>query len=202
MFWSFVSITQFSNFLVMSEQNWKLLFGIFELWKLSYNGILVNTRIFGTHDQREVMSLFFFFSPPYFFSPFFCTDSLNSFFFFFLFSFFFLFLSFFLLHRLTLTAIFFLLLHSFSFFSSSQKHMGNFIKKKKNTWVPISQTHKHMILIIHTVFSHSPSGFFFSIWLSQIQVIFSTGCLVGGLRSEMGLVWWCCWETKPRWRET
>ena len=57
-----------------------------------------------------------------------------------------------------------------------------------------------MILIIHTVFSHSPSGFFFSIWLSQIQVIFSTGCLVGGLRSEMGLVWWCCWETKPWWR--
>ena len=125
----------------------------------------------GPTIKEKSCPYFFFFSPPYFFSHFFCTDSLNSFFFFFLFSFFFLFLSFFLLHRLTLTAIFFLLLHSFSFFSSSQKHMGNFIKKKKNTWVPISQTHKHMILIIHTVFSHSPSGFFFSIWLSQIQKI-------------------------------
>ena len=101
MFWSFVSITQFSNFLVMSEQNWKLLFGIFELWKLSYNGILVNTRIFGTHDQREVMSLFFFFFSAL------------------------LFLSF-LLHRLTQQLLFlfsFFLLLSFSFFlSSSQTH--------------------------------------------------------------------------------
>ena len=203
MFWSFVSITQFSNFLVMSEQNWKLLFGIFELWKLSYNGILVNTRIFGTHNQREVMSLlFFFFFSSLFFLSFLLhrlTQELL-----FLFSFFLLLsFSFFLSSSQTHSnGHFFLLLHSFSFFSSSQKHMGNFIKKKKNTWVPISQTHKHMILIIHTVFSHSPSGFFFSIWLSQIQVISSTGCLVGGLRSEMGLVWWCCWETKPRWRKT
>ena len=160
----------------MSEQNWKLLFGIFELWKLSYNGILVNTRIFGTHDQREVMSLFFFFSPPYFFSPFFCTDSLNSFFFFFLFSFFFLFLSFFLLHRLTLTAIFFLLLHSFSFFSSSQKHMGNFIKKKKtrgyqflkpiNTWY---WSYIQCFHIPHLGFSFQ-SGCLRSKWFFQLGV--------------------------------
>ena len=25
---------------------------------------------------------------------------------------------------------------------------------------------------------------------------------MGGLKSETGLVWWCYWETKPRWRET
>ena len=62
----------------------------------------------------------------------------------------------FLLHRLTPTAFFFLLLHSFSLFSSSQKHMGNFIKKKKTHGYrfrkpkkikPINtqtQTHKHV----------------------------------------------------------
>ena len=30
---------------------------------------------------------------------------------------------------------------------------------------PENQTHKHMIPIIHTVFSRSPPGFFFSIWV-------------------------------------
>ena len=53
--------------------------------------------------------------------------------------------------------------------------MGNFIKKKKKKKKkkhmgtdfsnPENQTHKHMIPIIHTVFSRSPPGFFFSIWV-------------------------------------
>ena len=49
--------------------------------------------------------------------------------------------------------------------------MGNFIKKKKRPLVPISQTHKHMIPIIHTnkqtqihkhVHPHKKSKNFFS----------------------------------------
>ena len=47
--------------------------------------------------------------------------------------------------------------------------MDNFIQKKKHMGTdfsnPENQTHKHMIPIIHTVFSHSPSGFFFLIWV-------------------------------------
>ena len=53
--------------------------------------------------------------------------------------------------------------------------MGNFIKKKekkkkkKHMGTDFSnlenQTHKHMIPIKHTVFSRSPPGFFFSIWV-------------------------------------
>ena len=42
----FISITQFSDFWMMSYGNWKQLLGVFELWKQSYDGILLNTHIF------------------------------------------------------------------------------------------------------------------------------------------------------------
>ena len=88
---------------------------------------------------------------------------------------FFFFLSFFFTD-LRQRPFFFLLLHSFSFFSSSHKHMGNFIKKKKkhmgtNFSNQENQTHKHMIPIIHTnkqtqthkhVHPHNKSKIFFS----------------------------------------
>ena len=42
LFSSFVSITQFLHFWVMSCKNWKQVLGVFELWKLSYDDIFVN----------------------------------------------------------------------------------------------------------------------------------------------------------------
>ena len=47
----FVSITQFFDFWVISYGNWKQLLGVFELWKHSYNSILVNTHIWGNHNM-------------------------------------------------------------------------------------------------------------------------------------------------------
>ena len=44
LFSSFISITQFLHFLVMSYKNWKQVLGVFELWKLSYDVIFVNTH--------------------------------------------------------------------------------------------------------------------------------------------------------------
>ena len=44
LFSSFVSITQFSHFWGMSYKNWKQVLGVFKLWKLSYDGIFVNTH--------------------------------------------------------------------------------------------------------------------------------------------------------------
>ena len=38
----FISITQFSDFLITSYGNWKHILGVFKLWKLSFHGILVN----------------------------------------------------------------------------------------------------------------------------------------------------------------
>ena len=146
----------------MSYENWKYILNVFELWRQNFHGILVNKHILLEPTVKEVTSLLFF---SFFFSPFFFTDSLNStaFLDFMFSSSFFFFLSF-LLHKLAPTAIFFLLLHSLSFFSSLQKHMGNFIQKK-NTWVPISQTQK--IKLINTWYrsytlthKHKPTNMF------------------------------------------
>ena len=98
---------------------------------------MVNTHTFLRPTVRKkscpYFYLFLFFSLPYFFSPFFFTDSPNGFF---------LLLSFFLLHRLTPTAIFFFF---FILFLSFLLHGNTWVtlsKKKRNTWVPNSQTQK------------------------------------------------------------
>ena len=114
------------------------------------------THIWETHGQREVTPLIlilkFFFSPQ-FFSP---SQSHSTAFFFF-----------FPLHKLTPTAIFFLLLHKNTWVTLSKKkrkkkHMGIDFQTQKikpiNTWYwsyTLTQTHKH-------VHPHNKSKNFFS----------------------------------------
>ena len=38
----------------MSYKNWKQVLGVFKLWKLSYDGIFVNTHMWGAHGQSIV----------------------------------------------------------------------------------------------------------------------------------------------------
>ena len=64
MFSVFVSITQFSDFLVMSYGNWKHILGLFKLWKHSYDGILVNIHTLRdprSEVQPQLLTFFFFF---------------------------------------------------------------------------------------------------------------------------------------------
>ena len=67
MFSVFISITQFSDFWVMSYGNWKHILGVFKLWKQSYDGIFVNThtlrdpRLDLLLSQTQLSSSFFSF---------------------------------------------------------------------------------------------------------------------------------------------
>ena len=105
----FISITQFFDFWVMSYRNWKHILSVFSFHNSVSNGILViKLTYMGPTINEKVKS-----------------HTRHTFFFFFIF------LSFFLLHRLIPMAIFFFFFILFSFFSSSHKHMGNFITNKK-----------------------------------------------------------------------
>ena len=73
LFSSFVFITQFSDFWVMSYGNWKLILGVFKLRKQSYDGIFVNTHTMRDPPTTTFDSLsffFFFFFSTFFFLPF------------------------------------------------------------------------------------------------------------------------------------
>ena len=121
-----VSITQFSDFWVMSCRNWKHILGVFKLWKLSFHGILVNKQTWLGHTVKgksHQAHLFLLLS----------------------FSFF---LSFFLFQRLTPMAIFFFF---FILFLSFLLHRNTWVTlsiKKKHMVTDFSylenQTYKHM----------------------------------------------------------